>query len=73
MFKISLGSLMGAFSVPVIMIVRENIFGVDISGYHTILPFTILIAFLVAYTHKANIKRLLQGNENKISLSKKNK
>jgi len=70
---ISLGSLVAAFSVPLIMIIRENIFGVDISGYHTILPFTILIAFLVAYTHKANIKRLLAGNENKISISKKNK
>jgi glycerol-3-phosphate acyltransferase PlsY len=70
---ISLGSLLGAFSVPLIMIVRENIFGVDISGYHTILPFTILIALLVAYTHRANIKRLLAGNENKISLSKKKK
>jgi len=70
---ISLGSLLAAFSVPLIMIVRENIFGVDITGYHTILPFTILIALLVAYTHKANIKRLLSGNENKISLSKKKK
>jgi glycerol-3-phosphate acyltransferase PlsY len=68
---ISLGSLAAAFSIPLIMIIRENIFGVDISGYHTILPFTIFIALLVAYTHKANIKRLLNGNENKITISKK--
>lgn len=70
---ISLGSLAAAISVPLIMIIRENIFGVDISGYHTILPLTILLAFLVMYTHKANIGRLINGNENKISLSKKNK
>lgn len=70
---ISLGSLAAAFSVPVIMIIRENIFGVDISGYHTILPFTVFLAFLVMYTHKANIGRIISGNENKISLSKKKK
>ncbi|MDA3861419.1 MAG: glycerol-3-phosphate 1-O-acyltransferase PlsY [Melioribacteraceae bacterium] len=68
---ISLGSLAAAFSVPVIMIVRENVFGVDISGYHTILPLTIFLAVLVMFTHKENIKRLLQGSENKIKLKKK--
>ncbi len=68
---ISLGSLAAAFSVPIIMIIRENIFDVDISGYHTILPLTIFLALLVMFTHKANIKRLLQGNENKIKIKKK--
>jgi len=67
---ISLGSLAAAFSVPIIMIIRENVFGVDISGYHTILPLTIFLAFLVMFTHKANIKRILQGNENKIKIKK---
>jgi len=70
---ISLGSLAAAVSVPLFMIIRENIFGVDISGYGTILPLTIFLAFLVMYTHKANIGRLINGNENKISLSKKKK
>jgi len=68
---ISLGSLSAAVSVPLFMIIRENIFGVDILGYHTILPFTIFLAFLVMYTHKANLNRIFSGNENKISLSKK--
>jgi len=70
---ISLGSLSAAVSIPLIMVVRENIFGVDISGYHTILPFTIFLALLVMYTHRANIGRLLHGTESKISLSKKKK
>ncbi len=68
---ISLGSLAAAFSVPIIMIIRENVFDVDISSYHTILPLTIFLALLVMFTHKSNIKRLLQGNENKIKLKKK--
>lgn len=70
---ISLGSLSAAVSVPLFMIIRENIFGVDISGYHTILPLTVFLAFLVMFTHKANIGRMINGSENKISLSKKKK
>jgi glycerol-3-phosphate acyltransferase PlsY len=68
---ISLGSISAAVSVPLIMVVRENIFGVDIIGYHTILPFVILLAFFVIYTHRANIARIVNGAENKISLRKK--
>ncbi|MEN8192600.1 MAG: glycerol-3-phosphate 1-O-acyltransferase PlsY [Bacteroidota bacterium] len=70
---ISLGSLSAAVSIPMIMVVRENIFGVDISGYHTILPFTIFMALLVMYTHRENITRLLKGTENRVSFSKKKK
>lgn len=68
---ISLGSLSAAFSIPAIMFVRENIFNVEITGYHTILPFTILLALLVLYTHRANVGRILKGNESQISFTKK--
>lgn len=70
---ISLGSITAAVSVPLILIIRENVFGVDIPGYHTILPFCIAISLLVIYTHRANLSRLLKGNENRITLSKKQK
>jgi glycerol-3-phosphate acyltransferase PlsY len=71
---ISLASISAAVSVPIIMIVRENIFGVNIPSYSTVLPFVIGIALLIIYTHRANVNRLLSGSENKISLSKnKNK
>jgi len=68
---ISLGSLAAAVSVPLIMVVRENIFNVDIQGYHTILPFAIILALFVIYTHRSNIGRILKGDERKISFSKK--
>jgi len=68
---ISLGSIAAAFSLPVIMIIRENIFHVDITGYHTILPFSILLALLVLYTHRNNVNRLFHGTENRISFFKK--
>lgn len=68
---ISLGSLTAAVSVPIILIVRENLFGVHITSYGIILPFAIALALLVIYTHRKNIDRLLKGNENKISFGKK--
>lgn len=70
---ISLGSLVAAFSIPLIMFVRENIFNVDIQGYGVILPFVICLALLVLYTHRGNVTRLINGKENKISLSKTKK
>lgn len=68
---VSLGSLAGAVSVPLALIVRENVFHVNIPNYHTLLPFLIFLAVLVIFTHRKNVIRLLNGSENKISFSKK--
>jgi acyl phosphate:glycerol-3-phosphate acyltransferase len=68
---ISLGSLLAAVSVPIILVIRENIFGVDIPGYHTLLPFCIGLALLVIFTHRANISRIIDGSERKLSFVKK--
>ena len=68
---VSLGSLAGAVAVPLTVIVRENIFNVDIPNYNTLLPFLILVSLLVIFTHRKNVVRLLNGSESKISFSKK--
>ena len=68
---VSLASLAGAIAVPLTLIVRENVFNVDIPNYNTLLPFLILVSLLVIFTHRKNVVRLLNGNENKISFSKK--
>lgn len=68
---ISLGSIIAAISVPLIMIIRENIFHVDIPGYGILLPFCIGIALLIIYTHRKNLDRIFKGNENRVSLFKK--
>lgn len=70
---ISLGSILGAVSVPLVLMVRENLFNVDIPGYGTLLPFTIGISLLILYTHRANLSRLAAGKENQVKLFKKNK
>lgn len=62
---ISLGSIVAAFTIPGSLLVRYNILGADIPGYKILIYFSILIFVLVLYTHRANIKRLIKGTENK--------
>jgi glycerol-3-phosphate acyltransferase PlsY len=68
---VSLGSLMGTITAPLSLIIRENIFNVDIPGYNTVLPFIIAVSMLVIYTHRKNVVRILNGSENKLSFKKK--
>jgi glycerol-3-phosphate acyltransferase PlsY len=68
---VSLGSILGAVTVPLALVVRENIFNVNIPGYNTLLPFVIFLALLVIFTHRKNVIRLLNGNENKVRFKKK--
>lgn len=70
---VSLASLAGAVAVPLTLIVRENIFHVNIPNYNTLLPFLILVALLAIFTHRKNVIRLIDGNESKISFFNKKK
>lgn len=65
---ISLGSILASISVPLILIIRENIFGVNIQGYNVILPFTISLVCLILFTHRKNVKRIFAGTENQIKI-----
>lgn len=64
---VSLGSMAAAISFPLSMFVRENVFGDEIHSYNTLIYFAIAVAVLLLYSHRANIKRLLQGTEKKIN------
>jgi len=70
---VSLGSIIAAISVPSTLFIRENLFHVDIPGYSTLFPFIIGVTALVIFTHRKNLVRIINGNENKISFRKKNK
>jgi acyl phosphate:glycerol-3-phosphate acyltransferase len=70
---ISLGSILGAIAVPLTLVIRENIFHVNIIGYNTLLPFLILVSLLVIYTHRKNVIRLLNGEESKVNFSSRKK
>jgi acyl phosphate:glycerol-3-phosphate acyltransferase len=62
---VSLGSIIAAVIFPFTMFLRENAFGVDITGYHTLIVFSILLSLLLIYTHRTNIQRLIEKRENK--------
>lgn len=62
---VSLGSIAAAMSVPSTMAFRYNILGVEIEGYKTLVYFCLILALLVIYAHRSNVKRLLAGTENK--------
>lgn len=62
---ISLGSIIAAFLFPIVIFIFNGISNIYL------LTFSVLIAILVIYKHKTNIKRLFDGNENKISFKRK--
>ncbi len=62
---ISLGSILAAFTLPSSMIFRYNILHDSIPGYGTIVYFLLGLFLLIVYTHRSNIKRLLEGTENR--------
>ena len=70
---VSLGSLLAAISIPISLVLRENVFHHHIHGYTTILPFVVLVVLLVLFTHRQNVVRIFNGTENKLSFKKKNK
>ena len=69
---VSLGSILAGISIPVLFV---SIFGANYPAYRqpTVVLFTIIIAVLVVYTHRKNIRRLIQGNENKAKLLPKHR
>ena len=70
---VSLGSIIGAIAVPLTLVIRENLFNVDITGYNTLLPFLIAVSLLIVYTHRKNVTRILSGEEHKLSFSRHKK
>lgn len=62
---VSLGSIVAAFTIPGSLLVRYNILGADIPGYHILIYFSLTIFVLVLFTHRANIQRIIKGTENK--------
>lgn len=62
---ISLGSILAAFTIPSSMMFRYNVLDVSVPGYFTLVYFFIGLFIFILYTHRSNIKRLLEGSENR--------
>jgi glycerol-3-phosphate acyltransferase PlsY len=64
---VSLGSIMAAIAFPLSIIIRQNILSDEVSSYKTLIFFSTGVALFLIYSHRANVKRLLQGTERKIT------
>ncbi len=62
---VSLGSIAAAVTFPASMFFRHNILGDDIHSYKTLFAFGFVVALILIYSHRQNIKRLLEGTETK--------
>ncbi len=65
---VSLGSMLGALLLPVFILLKKYILNVEVSDL--ILILSVILALLIVYMHRENIRRLISGNENKLSFSK---
>ncbi len=63
---VSLGSVSAAIAFPVAMFVRANVFDVTTHYYHSMIFFSIFISSFLIYNHRANIQRLLKGQEHRL-------
>ena len=64
---ISLGSISAALAFPSSMFFRYNILHVDVPGYQILIYFSLALTIVLLYAHRANIKRLLKGKENRFA------
>ncbi len=67
---VSVGSIAAAILFPVLVIFINQNYIVPESSNWSYLIFSIIIAILVIFNHRANVKRILNGTENKISFKK---
>jgi len=66
---ISLGSILAAIALFVSVLITSL---ADLADIHTVyVPTTLLLALLIIFAHRSNIKRLAGGNENRFSFSSK--
>lgn len=64
---VSVGSIAAAVLFPILTIFFDKAYIVPNSSYFI---FAVIIALLVIYTHRGNIKRIVSGKENKLSFKK---
>ena len=69
---VSMGSVGAAILFPVLTLFFSTNFIIQASGIKYFV-FSILLALLVIFNHRQNIKRIMEGKENKLSFSKVNK
>ncbi len=62
---VSLGSILASFSYPIFILLRKFVFHHNYLNFPVLLSFSTLLFFLILFTHRSNITRLLNGVENR--------
>jgi glycerol-3-phosphate acyltransferase PlsY len=65
---VSLASILSSLSYPIVLFVMRFGLGMDIDG--SIIVFSVIIASGIIIKHKANIRRLMEGTENRVGKKK---
>ena len=63
---VSLGSMLASLSLPIILIIQKQR-GINVPL--ELIIFTVVIPIFIIYTHRANIKRLRRGEENRMKIN----
>ncbi|MES2766085.1 MAG: glycerol-3-phosphate acyltransferase, partial [Bacteroidota bacterium] len=62
---VSLGSIFAAIALPSSLLFRQYVLKHDIQGFNFLIFFFTALSILVIYTHRANIRRIMEGTENR--------
>jgi glycerol-3-phosphate acyltransferase PlsY len=60
---VSVGSMLAALSLPVVLWLMQIVFNKDVPD--ALFQFSILVSVLIVFTHRKNIRRLIEGTENR--------
>ena len=69
---VSVGSMVAALLFPVLTLFISESFIVIATGFKYFI-YSLIIAIIIIFNHRENIKRIMNGTENKISFGSKNK
>jgi len=61
---VSVGSISAAIALPVVLILLDRVFGRPVPSL--LFDLSLVMTVLIVFTHRSNIKRLIQGTENRI-------
>ena len=68
---VSMGSFGEAILLPILTLFIQNHYIVQASGFKYFI-YSVIVAAIIIFNHRSNIKRILNGTENKLSFSKTN-
>jgi glycerol-3-phosphate acyltransferase PlsY len=64
---VSVGSMAAAISLPIVLWFMQRFFHQEVP--EALFQFSIFVSLLIVFTHRKNIRRLIEGRENRLGKS----